>query len=447
MNNQSDKLSPSAYRGAILHCVSDPGDDDDSAVEFIEDGLLLVRDGQIEEIGPAARMLPTLGEQVAVHDHRGRLILPGFVDTHVHFPQTDMIASHGKQLLEWLESFVFPEEMRFQDPAHAAEVAQFFVDELLRNGTTSALVLGTVHPQSVDALFTAAQAQNLRLIAGKVLMDRNCPPGLQDTPESAYQDSRRLIERWHGQDRLRYAITPRFAPTSSEAQLRRASQLAAEYPDTYIHSHVAENTSEVAWVATLYPEARSYVDVYHRFGLMRERTVLAHCIHVDEADRRLFADSGAAMAFCPTANLFLGSGLFDIDAARSVGAKVGLGTDVGAGTSFSLLRTASEAYKVAQLSGQVLTPQRALYLATLGGARALCIDDRVGNLQPGKEADFLIVDQASTPLLARRHQAAETWIDKLFALLTLGDDRAILETFVQGRRAHQRDQQSASVIG
>jgi len=429
----------SAYRGTIVHCLRDPHGGDESAVQHLEDGLLVVRDGHIERIGVAAALMPELSEQVELHDHRGRLIVPGFIDAHVHCPQTDMIASYGKQLLEWLETYVFPTEMRFADPVYAAETASFFMDELLRNGTTSALVLGTVHEHSVDAIFQAARRRGMRLMAGKVLMDRNCPAKLQDTPESAYRDSKSLIERWHGVDRMEYAITPRFAPTSSSEQLRRAGQLAAEHPDTFVHTHVAENTSEVAWVAELFPEARSYLDVYQRFGLLRDRSVLAHCIHLDSEDRRLLAGSGAAMAFCPTSNTFLGSGLFDMGAARAAKARIGLGTDVGAGTSFSMLKTLAEAYKVAQLSGQTLSAFQALHLATLGSAEALYIDDRVGNLVPGKEADFLIIDLACTPLMARRLEAATSLTEKLFALFILGDDRAIAETIVAGKRVWRRD--------
>lgn len=422
-----------------MHCLRDPGVDDNDAVQYLEDGLLLVRDGRIEQIGATADLLPGLPEGVDLRDYRDRLIVPGFIDTHIHCPQTDMIASYGKQLLEWLESYVFPAEMRFADPAHAAEMAEFFMQELLRNGTTSALVLGTVHEHSVDAIFNAARKRDMRLMAGKVLMDRHCPVALQDTPESAYRESKALIERWHHVDRLEYAITPRFAPTSSNEQLRRAGQLAAEHPDTFIHTHVAENTNEVAWVAKLFPEARSYLDVYDRFGLLRERTVLAHCIHLDTPDRRMLAASGAAMAFCPTSNTFLGSGLFDMEAARAVGARVGLGTDVGGGTSFSMLQTLAEAYKVTQLSGQTLSPYRALYLATLGSAEALYIDDHVGNLAVGKEADFLVIDLDCTPLMARRMQATNDIAEKLFALFILGDDRAIAETYVNGRSAYRRD--------
>jgi guanine deaminase len=444
MTKTNKKASLTVYRSSIVHCLQDPGDDDKHAVEYLDDGLLLISNGRVEAIGEADVLLPMLPDDIDVLDYRGRLIMPGFIDTHIHFSQTDIIASYGKQLLEWLETYVFPAERRFEQAVYATEVAEFFVDELLRNGTTSALVLGTVHAQSVDAIFKAAQHRNMRLIAGKVLMDRNCPEDLQDTPESAYRDSKSLIERWHGQDRLGYAITPRFAPTSSNEQLRRAGDLASEHPDTWIHTHVAENTSEVAWVAKLFPEARSYLDVYQRFDLLRDRSVLAHCIHLDKPDRQALASSGAAMAFCPTSNLFLGSGLFDMDAARAVNARIGLGTDVGAGSSFSMLQTLAEAYKVAQLSGQTLSPQRALYLATLGSAKALYIDDQVGNLAVGKEADFVVIDWECTPLMARRTRGTKQWTEKLFALFILGDDRAIAETVINGVSVYRRSSNEVS---
>ncbi|MGI9486971.1 MAG: guanine deaminase [Geminicoccaceae bacterium] len=429
-----------AFRGAILHCLDDPGDALNSDnVEFYGDGLLLVVDGQVQRLGDASTLMPELPEGIDVQDYRGKLILPGFIDSHIHFSQTDMIASYGEQLLDWLEKYAFPTERRFEDADHAAEVAEFFVDELLRNGTTTALVLGTVHPQSVDAIFEAACAKNLRLIAGKVLMDRNCPDYLQDTPDTAYRDSKALIERWHRRGRLLYAITPRFAPTSSAAQLERASQLAREYPDAYMHTHVAENKAEVNWVAELFPESRSYLDVYDHYGLLRERSVFAHCIHLDRTDRERMAETGAAMAFCPSPNLFLGSGLFDFAAAKELGIRVGLGTDVGGGTNFSQLRSLSEAYKVTQLKRQKLAPLQALYLATLSGARALYLDDRIGNFVVGKEADFIVVDWQSTPLLARRMSAAEELVEKLFALIMLGDDRAIFATHIMGRCAYRRD--------
>ena len=430
-----------AFRGSILHFLDDPGGGgvDAAAVAFFEDGLLLVENGHVQQLGDASALMPSLSEKIRVEDYSGKLILPGFVDVHIHFPQTDMIASYGEQLLDWLETYAFPSERRFADAEHAAEVAEFFLDELLGNGTTTAQVLGTVHPGSVDAIFEAARAKNFRLVAGKVLMDRNCPEDLQDTADTAYRDSKTLIERWHRQDRLLYAITPRFAPTSTPAQLKRAGQLSREHPDTFMHTHVAENKAEVAWVAELFPESRSYLDVYDRYGLLRERSTFAHCIHLDRTDRERMSATGAAMAFCPSANLFLGSGLFDIGAAKELGVRVGLGTDVGAGTSFNQLRTLSDAYKATQLNGQKLAPLQALYLATLAGAKALYLDDKIGNFETGKEADFVVLDWQSTPLLRRRVEAAKDLVEKLFALIMLGDDRAIFATHIMGRCAHRRD--------
>lgn len=425
-----------AFRASVIHCLRDPGPESDpAAVEHFEDGLLVVRDGRIDAIGPAENLLRGLPDAVAVEDCRGKLIVPGFIDTHIHYSQTDIIGSYGAQLLQWLNRYAFPAESRFSDPDHAAAAAEFFLDELLRNGTTTALVLGTVHPQSVDALFGAARRRGLRMLGGKVLMDRHAPGELCDTAESGYADSRALIERWHRRDRLLYAITPRFAPTSSDAQLALAGKLADEFPDVYVHTHVAENRDEVAWVRGLFPWSRSYLDVYDHFGLLRPRSVYAHCLHLDDEDRKQMGDNGAAMAFCPTSNLFLGSGLFDFDGARGSGVRVGLATDVGGGTSFSMLRTLSEAYKVLQLQGQPLPPLRGLYLATLAGAEALYLDDRIGNLVPGKEADFVILDPRATPLLARRIERADTIDERFFALTMLGDDRAVAAVYVLGRRA------------
>ena len=426
-----------AVRGEIVHFVADPAQDA-RALEHFADGLLVVRDGHVAECGPATELLPRLPAGTAVADYRGKLILPGFVDTHVHYPQTDIIASHGEQLLEWLEKYTFPAERRFADPAHAAATADFFCDELLRNGTTTACSFATVHAGSVDALFEAAQARRMRMIAGKVLMDRNCPEDLRDSAASGYAESKALIERWHGRDRLLYAITPRFAPTSTPAQLSLAGRLFAEHPGVFVQSHVAENRAEVAWVAQLHPEARSYLDVYDRHGLLGMRAVYAHCIWLDDTDRRRMAESGAAMSFCPTSNLFLGSGLFDLGRARALGVRVGLGTDVGAGTSLSMLQTLNEAYKVLQLAGQSLSASSAFYLATLGGAHSLYLDDRIGNFAAGKEADFVVLDPQATPLLARRSAACATLEERLFALMMLGDDRAVAATHVLGAAAWLR---------
>lgn len=427
-----------AVRGHLVHFVGDPADLGAQALEHIEDGMLVLHDGHIAEYGPASDMLAKLPAGAAIAEHGGKLILPGFVDTHIHYAQTDIIASYGEQLLAWLEKYTFPTESRFADAAHAAEVAAFFCDELLRNGTTTALAFATVHPASVDALFTAAQARRMRMIAGKVLMDRNCPDNLRDTAAQGDAESRALIERWHRRERLLYAVTPRFAPTSSEAQMQLAGRLFAEHPGLYLQSHVAENRGEVAWVAELYPQARSYLDVYDRYGQLGERAVFAHCIWLDDDDRRRMAATGSAMSFCPTSNLFLGSGLFDLDLAHAFGVRVGLGTDVGGGTSFSMLQTLNEAYKVLQLAGQSLSAERAFYLATLGGARSLYLDAHIGSFAPGKEADFVVLDPHATPLLARRCSRTATLTETLFVLMLLGDDRCVDTTYVLGQAAHTR---------
>ncbi|MDD2875577.1 MAG: guanine deaminase [Azoarcus sp.] len=424
-----------AVRGDLIHFTADPADAGDAALAHLPDGIMLIVDGHVSECGPAAAMLAKLPADARITDYRGKLILPGFVDTHIHYAQTDIIASYGEQLLTWLEKYTFPTEARFADREHAGEVADFFFDELLRNGTTTALTFATVHPASVDALFEAARQRRMRMIAGKVLMDRNCPDYLADTADTGYAESKTLIERWHGCDRLQYAITPRFAPTSTRAQMALAGRLFAEHPGVYLQSHVAENRGEVAWVAELYPEARSYLDVYDRYGQLGERSVYAHCIWLDETDRQRMAHTGSAMSFCPTSNLFLGSGLFDLDRAHDLGVRVGIGTDVGGGTSFSMLQTLNEAYKVLQLNGQQLSAARAFYLATLGGARSLYLDDRIGNFAPGKEADFVVIDPSATPLIARRMAAATSLSERLFVLMMLGDDRCVAATHILGECA------------
>ena len=421
-----------AYRGAIVHALRDPGDGDDDAIGILPDGILCVSGGKVRELGPADDMLRRLPSDATVVDYTGKLIMPGFVDTHIHYPQVDVIASYGTQLLDWLNNYTFPVESRFKDEAVAREAASFFLDELLRNGTTTALVFASVHPRSVDAIFEAARTRGMRLIAGKVLMDRNCPEDLRDSADSGYRDSKALVEKWHGVDRLSYAITPRFAVTSSDEQLRAAGRLAAEHPEVFVQTHLAENVDEVAWVRRLFPARRSYLDVYDHFGLVRERSVYAHCIHLDDRDRRRMGEGGAAAAFCPTSNLFLGSGLYDLSAADAHGVRTGIGTDVGGGTSYNIPRTLAEAYKVLQLRGQTLTPRRAFYLATLGGAHSLYMDDRIGNFEPGKEADFVVVDPDATPLTARRMSRARDVAEKLFALIMLGDDRNIQAVYVAG---------------
>jgi len=430
-------------RGEILHFSGAPDAgapaDASPAYEHYADGGLLIEAGIVRRCGAWAEVAAAAPPATPLDDQRGRLILPGLVDIHVHYPQTDIIASPGRGLLDWLERYAFVAERRFADPAVARETAGFFCEELLRNGTTTALVFGTVHPQSVDALFEVAQDRGLRLVAGKVMMDRHCPEFLRDTAQSSYDDSKRLIERWQGVGRLGYAITPRFAASSSPAQLEAAGALAREFPQLVVQSHVAENTAEVAWIRALYPDSRSYLDVYDRHGLLKPHAVYAHGIYLDGADRQRMADSGTALAFCPTSNLFLGSGLLDLGQVLEAGVGVGMGSDVGGGTSFSLLRTLGAAYQVAHLKGYVMRPLQAFYLATLAGARALGLEQHIGNFAPGKEADFIVLDPAATPLLARRMAAAQSLDERLFLWLTLGDDRAIASTYVMGAPLWRRD--------
>lgn len=428
-----------AYRAALLHCLADPREVGiEQAHEYFEDGLLVVADGKVAQIGHAAELLPTLAAGTEVVEYPDALITPGFIDTHIHYPQTGMIASYGEQLLDWLETYTFPTERAFADKAHAGEVAEIFLTELLRNGTTTALVFGSVHKESVDAFFEACEKRNLRMIAGKVLMDRNAPDYLTDTAETGYADSKELIERWHGKGRLHYAVTPRFAPTSTPEQLALAGQLFKEYPDLYMHTHLSENRKEIEWVRELFPERQGYLDVYDHHGLIGARSVFAHGVHLCDEECQRLGETGSAVAFCPTSNLFLGSGLFDLEKVEGFGVRVGLGTDVGAGTSFSQLQSLNEAYKVMQLQGKKLDPFKSLYLATLGGPRALYLDDRIGNLQPGKDADFVVLDYQATPLIDYRLRQARTLEEKLFALTILGDDRAVKETFAAGESVHRK---------
>ncbi|MEY3298289.1 MAG: hypothetical protein RLZZ597_1549 [Cyanobacteriota bacterium] len=436
--------SPSlALRGTLIDCVADPFlVPEAEAVRYFPDGLLVIENGHIAALGPFAALHSTYAHLPLV-DYSGHLITPGFIDTHIHYPQTGMMAAYGEQLLEWLNQYTFPTERQFQDPAYARQVADLFLDELLKNGTTTALVFAAVFPESVDAFFEAALARNLRMISGKVLMDRNAPDYLRDTVETGYAQSKALIEKWHGRGRLLYAVTPRFAATSTEAQLKTAARLLDEFPDVYLHTHLSENVNEVAWIRELFPQYDGYLDVYDQTGLVRERSIFAHGVQLTDEEFRRLSQAKAAISFCPTSNLFLGSGLFRIEQAKSAEypVKVGLGTDVGAGTSFSMLQTTNEAYKVAQLRGQKLSAFKALFLATLGGAQALCLADRIGNFNPGNEADFTVLNPKATPLLALRNQAPltedlATVADPLFSLLIMGDDRAIAATYILGQRVN-----------
>jgi len=427
-------------RGEILHFLVDPGvvGEAGHAYQHFSDGGLLIEDGRIVSCGDWPDVAAFAAPSTPCDDYTGRLILPGFVDSHVHYPQTDVIASPGHGLLDWLERYTFPAERRFSDGAWATEVAEFFCDELLRNGTTTAMVFGTVHPQSVDAFFAVARSRNLRMLAGKVMMDRHCPEYLRDTAQSSYDQSKRLIADWDGVGRLGYVITPRFAITSSDAQLEAAGALAREHPTVMVQSHLAENAAEVAWVEKLFPRCRSYLDVYDQFGLLRPRSVYAHSIYLTDRDRTRMAESGAGAAFCPSSNLFLGSGLFDLRQTLDAGIRVSMASDVGGGTSFSMLRTLAAAYQVAHLKDYLLSPLRAFYLGTLAGALALGLDGVTGNFLPGKEADFIVLDPDATPLLSRRMAQAHTLAERLFLWLTLGDDRAIEATHIMGKAQWRR---------
>jgi guanine deaminase len=429
-------------RGTIVTCRDDPFLTDPARAFATEaDGIVVCRNGMIERVGPAAEMLRSLPAATPVAHYEGCLIAPGFIDTHIHYVQTGMIASYGEQLLDWLNRYAFPAEMAFRDPAHAQAMARVFCDELLRNGTTTALVFCAVYPQSVDALFEEAERRGMRVIAGKVLMDRNAPEELRDTAQQGYDESKALIARWHGRGRSLYAITPRFAGTSTSAQLDAAGSLWREHPDVLMQTHISENHREIEWTAELFPERRNYLDIYDHHGLIGKRAVLAHGVHLSESEICRCHESGAAIAHCPTSNLFLGSGLFQMarfkDPKRPV--EVGLGTDVGGGTSFSILATMGAAYEIAQLNGRSLTAVEAFYLATLGGARTLSLEDKVGSVAPGHEADLIVLDPQATPLLALRNERADSIEDQLFALMTLGDDRAVAATYVAGKLAHARD--------
>jgi guanine deaminase len=421
-----------AFRAAILRFAPDR-----SAI-YEEDGLLVVGPDahgrqRVQAVGPWRDLAPRFA-QVPTEHWPARLLAPGFVDLHVHYPQVDVIGSPADGLLPWLENYTFPSEARFADPAHADAVAVFFLDELQRNGVTTALAFCTSHPASVNALFERARQRQLRLITGKCLMDRHAPDGVRDQTEQSLLDTEALITRWHGVDRLGYAITPRFAPTCSDAQLQGAGALARQYPDVWIQSHVAENRDEIAWVRSLYPADRSYLAVYQRFGLLREKSLYAHCIYLDDEDRALLRSTGACAAVSPTSNLFLGSGSFDFEAADRAGFGYGLASDVGGGTSLSPFHTMLAAYVVGRegqtKKGLSLTPQQLWWRHTAGAAQALGLEGVVGNLQPGCEADFVVLNPAATPLLARRTAQANSLDELLFAMIVLGDDRLIEKTVI-----------------
>ena len=419
--------------GQVLLTEADPFETPpEEALRIEPRGAVAIEDGRILAAGPAEAVRAAHPE-AAVTSHGEALILPGFVDAHAHYPQTGIIASWGARLLDWLERYTFPEEARFGDPGHAAEVAARHLDLLLAHGTTTVASFCTSHEVSVDALFEAAAARGMRVAAGLTCMDRNVPEALRDTARGAYDRSKALADRWHGRGRATYAISPRFAPTSSPAQLEALGALWAERPDCLMQTHLSEQREEVAWVAELFPNAPDYLGVYERFGLLGPRGLYGHAIHLTPRERARLAETGAAAVHCPTSNTFIGSGLMDAARTRSDGIGVGLATDTGGGSSFSMLRTMAAAYEVGQLAGAALHPAQLVWLATEGSARALWASERIGRLAPGLEADLTVLDLASTPAIAQRAARAETGWEAIFPTIMMGDDRAIAATYVAGR--------------
>jgi guanine deaminase len=419
--------------GQTLHFNADPFAEGPDAAHHDSAGGVLIDGGHIQAVGHGAD-LRAANPQARVVDYGEALLMAGFVDAHVHYPQTAIIASWGKRLIDWLNAYTFPEEMRFGDPAYAAEIAARYLDLTLAHGTTTVCSYATIHPASVDAFFTAAQARGQRVVAGKTCMDRNAPDGLRDTAQSAYDDSRALLQRWHGVDRLSYAITPRFSPTSTPEQLDALGALWAEHPDCLMQTHLSEQTDEIAWVRSLYPEARDYLDTYEAHGLLGPNGLYGHAIHLEPREKDRLREVGAALVHCPTSNTFIGSGLFDMAGLVAAGHRVGLATDTGGGSSFSMLRTMAAAYEVGQLRGTPLHASQLLWLATTGSARALRLDHKIGNLAPGMEADVIALDLSSTPAIAQRSARAQDIWEAVFPTIMMGDDRAIRATWVAGQR-------------
>ncbi|WP_246272897.1 guanine deaminase [Oricola thermophila] len=428
------------FRGRLLWFEREPdGATDEDAYHYIEDGGIAVADGRIAWSGPWSALPDEYGG-VDYIDHRPYLFMPGFVDCHIHFPQGQVVASYAGSLLEWLNTYTFVEEQKYADPDHAGRMADRFLDMLLAHGTTTAVAYGSVHKGSVDALLCAALRRNMRMVAGKVMMDRNAPEALTDTPKTGYDDTKALIAAWHGKGRVEVAVTPRFALTSTEAQMEMAGALAREHPECLVQTHLSENHVEIETVAKLFPWSKDYTDVYDHYGLLGPKTLFGHCIHQNAREMARMAESRSVAVFCPTSNLFLGSGLFSLDKMRTTEPPVrhAIATDIGGGTSWSMLRTLDEGYKVLNLQGQRYHPLRSFYQATLGNAEAIGMNDKIGKLEAGYEADFIVLDSASNPAMALRSETIATLPEELFLLQTLGDDRAVVATIVSGITAHSR---------
>jgi guanine deaminase len=437
-------------RGPVLTYTGDPFKSGlDHTMVYESDGIVVIANGLITHFGPADRIRPQLPPGTQIKDYgKDSLISAGFIDSHVHFPQTCMIAAYGEQLLNWINKYAFPTELKYSDKEFARSVAKVFLQENLRNGITCGCIYCTVYPQSVDALFEEAEKLGMRLAAGKVLMDRNAPEQLLDTPKTGYDESKALIKKWHNRGRLLYAITPRCAPTSTREQLEATGALCKEHPECYMQTHVSENKGEVAWAKELFPERVGYLDIYDRYSLCRPRAVFGHGIHLTDDEMQVMHRTGSAIAHCPTSNFFLGSGFFNIQRAiqKERPVRVGLGTDLGAGTSFSILATLNEAYKAAQLNSYALSACHAYYVATRGTAHAMYLEDKIGSIAPGMEADLIVLDMKSTPIIGYRMQFANDFEEALFIQMTLGDDRAVQATYVAGELKYNRSNQHRHVV-
>jgi guanine deaminase len=418
--------------GQTLTFNSSPFDAGPDAARHEAHGAVVVLDGRIVDLGPVDAMRAAHPDATETN-YGNKLIMAGFVDAHVHYPQTGIVASWGKRLIDWLNSYTFPEEIAFSDPAYAEKIADLYFDIALSHGVTTCASYCTIHPTSVDAFFSAAHARGLRSIGGKTCMDRNAPDGLRDTPQSAYDDSKALIAKWHGRDRLGYAVTPRFSPTSTPEQLEMVGALWSEHRDCLMQTHLSEQTDEVEWVKSLYPKARDYLDTYEQVGLIGKGAVMGHAIYLTERERAVMADTGTGVAHCPTSNTFIGSGLCDVGGLNAQGISIGLGTDTGGGSSFSMLRTMAAAYEIGQLRGNPLHPANLLWLATVGSAETLCVGDKIGNLEVGKEADLIVIDLASTTEIAQRSARAKDIWEEVFPTIMIGDDRAIHSVWANGK--------------
>ena len=431
-------MTETVLRGRTLTFLRWPDSiDDRAAFRYEEDGGLLLRDGRIAAAGAYADVARQAGEGAQKIDHRPHLLLPGFIDAHAHFPQMQVIASYGAELLDWLNKYTFPEETKFRNAQHGRRIARLFLDETVRHGTTTVAAYCSVHKQSAEAFFEESHARNMLNIAGKVMMDRNAPEGVLDTPQSGYDDTKALISEWHGKGRQNYAITPRFAITSSPEQLEMSGALMREHPDLHMQTHLSENHAEIAFTQELYPWSKDYTDIYEHYGLLRKKSLFGHCIHLSEREADALSDSGSVAVFCPTSNLFLGSGLFDYQRYRSreTPLRIATATDVGGGTNYSMLRTMDEGYKVIALNGEKLNPFASFWQMTLGNAEALSIADKVGTLDVGTDADIVVLDSSATPGMRLRMETVETLAEELFLLQTLGDDRAVREVYVAGKPA------------